>query len=193
MFPKQTFQISFHVNREREPVIREALKRIIKEENMKFRLQKRQNTDLFYLTCKSETIESKEDYLSASRLIMNAISMCLVILGIMNYINTMVTGIFERKNEFRLLLKIGMTQNQLYRMLVMEGLYYSFIIVIFFMTIGNVLLYSLGIIMLHKVPFFQFAYPGFEVGLITIVIFIITIILPVIVFRCKFQEELMKL
>lgn len=184
MFPEQTFQISFHVDREKEPVVREALKRIIKEENMKFRLQKGRNFDLFYLTCKSEIIESKEEYLSASRLIMNVVSMCLLVLGIINYLNVVVTGIFERENEFRLLLKIGMTQKQLYKMLMMEGLYCSFIILTFFMTIGNVFLYLLGIIMIHKVPFFQFVYPGFEVGLITIAIFMITIVFPVIVLKC---------
>lgn len=52
-------------------------------------------------------------------------SLCFIValIGILNYINTAITGMLSRRNEFAILESVGMTRKQLKTMLVAEGLY----------------------------------------------------------------------
>lgn len=60
-----------------------------------------------------------------------AISIIIALVGILNFINSMVTAIISRKREFAMIQSIGMTKRQLRRMLVFEGLYYAGLTLIF--------------------------------------------------------------
>ena len=55
----------------------------------------------------------------------NAVSITIALVGILNFINSMVTSIVSRKKEFAVIQSVGMTKRQLCRMLVEEGLYYA--------------------------------------------------------------------
>lgn len=55
----------------------------------------------------------------------NAISIIIALVGILNFVNSMVTAIVSRKREFAMLQSVGMTKKQLCRMLVFEGLDYA--------------------------------------------------------------------
>lgn len=47
------------------------------------------------------------------------------IIGVLNFINSILTGIVTRKREFAMMEAIGMTKKQLSRMLMLEGVYYA--------------------------------------------------------------------
>lgn len=47
------------------------------------------------------------------------------LVGILNFFNTMITGILARRREFAILQSIGMTSKQLLQMLILEGSYYT--------------------------------------------------------------------
>ena len=47
------------------------------------------------------------------------------LVGVLNFLNAMLTGILARKREFAVLQSVGMTGKQLKTMLVYEGLYYT--------------------------------------------------------------------
>lgn len=47
------------------------------------------------------------------------------LVGILNFFNTMITGILARRREFAILQAIGMTSKQLLQMLILEGSYYT--------------------------------------------------------------------
>lgn len=49
----------------------------------------------------------------------------IAIIGILNFINAIITGIISRKTEFAVLQAIGMTKKQLKNMLIYEGLFYA--------------------------------------------------------------------
>lgn len=61
----------------------------------------------------------------ASAVIGNAISIVIALVGILNFVNSMVTAIVSRRKEFAMIQSIGMTKRQLCRMLVFEGLLYA--------------------------------------------------------------------
>ena len=54
-----------------------------------------------------------------------ALSLIVGLVGVLNFINNILTGIISRKKEFATLQAIGMTGKQLKSMLICEGLYYT--------------------------------------------------------------------
>ncbi len=55
----------------------------------------------------------------------SALSGIVGLVGVLNFINAVLTGILSRKREFAVLQSVGMTGKQLKTMLVCEGLYYT--------------------------------------------------------------------
>ncbi len=91
-----------------------------------------------FLTSYIDSIEpsmdfsSKETYVSSfdslTSLIITiggALSIIIGIIGIANFVNSVLTSVITRKKEFAMLQSIGMTGKQLKRMLSFEGLYYA--------------------------------------------------------------------
>ncbi len=70
-------------------------------------------------------------------------TLCAVILliGILNFVNTIMTNIFSRKQELAMLQSIGMTNKQSKRMLVLECMYYVALTLLIFVTLGYALSY----------------------------------------------------
>lgn len=70
----------------------------------------------------------EEEYSSFNNMITlctMSLSFVIGIIGILNFINAVLTGIFTRRRELAVLQSIGMTGAQLRRMLVTEGLLYT--------------------------------------------------------------------
>lgn len=53
------------------------------------------------------------------------LSLIIGLIGVLNFINSMLTSILTRKREFAMLQSIGMTTSQLRKMLIVEGLIYT--------------------------------------------------------------------
>ncbi|WP_410770415.1 ABC transporter permease [Fontibacillus sp. BL9] len=75
-------------------------------------------------------MKSREDYkkemdgfIRIFQTIGYGLSLIIALIGILNYINTVITGIISRRNEFAILESVGMTRKQLKKTLVYEGLY----------------------------------------------------------------------
>lgn len=58
-------------------------------------------------------------------LVGGSLSFIVALVGIVNFINSIITSIITRKREFALLQSIGMTRKQLNSMLIREGIFYS--------------------------------------------------------------------
>lgn len=54
-----------------------------------------------------------------------AISLIIAFVGVLNFINSVVTAIVSRQKEFAMIQSVGMTKRQLRNMLVNEGLFYA--------------------------------------------------------------------
>ncbi len=65
-------------------------------------------------------------------------TLCVVILliGILNFVNTTMTNIFSRKQELAMLQSVGMTAKQGKKMLVLESIYYMAMALLVFVTVG---------------------------------------------------------
>ncbi len=76
-------------------------------------------------TAKSTLIEHYQEQTRANTIMGFAISLIIAFVGILNFINSMLTAIVSRQKEFAMIQSIGMTKRQLRCMLIDEGLYYA--------------------------------------------------------------------
>lgn len=76
-------------------------------------------------TSKSTLIEHYEEQTRANTVMGFAISLIIAFVGILNFVNSMVTAIVSRQKEFAMIQSVGMTKRQLRSMLIDEGLYYA--------------------------------------------------------------------
>lgn len=85
----------------------------------------KQNDNSLPVTSRQTMAEQYEQETRSSAVIGNAISVIIALVGVLNFINSMVTAIVSRKREFAMIQSVGMTKKQLCRMLMGEGLYYA--------------------------------------------------------------------
>lgn len=86
------------------------------------------------------------------------LSAVIVLIGILNFINAVVTGIIARKRELAMLQSIGMINRQLKEMLIIEGIGYVGIAGVVSLIFGSILGWKLlstlnGVIMLFEYRF----------------------------------------
>lgn len=181
---KQTFQILFHVQKNKEPEIKNKLKQWIQTTNMEFQSKGYSpKLNLLSIKCNSDTIAANRNYIIITRFIMWTISIVLIFIGIINYFNTMITDIIMRKRELTIMEKIGLTKKQLRHMLTLEGLFYCFIIIGLWGTIGSGILYLIGLYMQSKLSYFIFRYPLELFIAITIALILICVLIPYNIYK----------
>lgn len=115
MYPDNTLRkIFFDITGEYQPQAEEML------------TDYRSNTDKsLNFTSKSTLIEHYQEQTRANTVMGFAISLIIAFVGILNFINSMVTAIVSRQKEFAMIQSIGMTKRQLRSMLIDEGIYYA--------------------------------------------------------------------
>lgn len=81
-------------------------------------------------------------------LVGGAVSFIIALIGLLNFINSMLTSIIIRRQEFAMLQSIGMTDGQLRRLLIYEGLYYALgtMLLSFLLAIGSSWLIVKGLV-----------------------------------------------
>ena len=86
---------------------------------------------------KATYISSFDDLTSLIITIGGVLSSIIGIIGIANFVNSVLTSVITRKKEFAMLQSIGMTGRQLKRMLSFEGLYYAMGTIITSLVLGG--------------------------------------------------------
>ncbi|AJY77656.1 ABC transporter permease [Paenibacillus beijingensis] len=94
------------------------------------------------------TMKSREDYkkeldgfIRIFQTVGYGLSFIVALIGVLNYMNTVITGVITRRNEFAVLESIGMTRKQMKKMLVYEGLYSVLFTTLIVGTAGLLLTY----------------------------------------------------
>lgn len=111
-----------------------------------------------------------------------AISFIIALVGILNFVNSMVTAIISRKREFAMIQSIGMTKRQLRQMLVFEGGYYAA------MTLAASCIFSalaVGVIVRGMAAdgFSTFHFTLFPLGLCSPVLLFFAVLIPYFCFK----------
>ena len=84
------------------------------------------------------TIQASQGNMQA---IGTVIALLLLIVGVLNYVNTMASGIQNRKLTFAVMESIGMSGKQIRQMLVREGFLYAIFSILITLTVGTIITY----------------------------------------------------
>ena len=122
----------------------------------------------------------------------NGASVLLILIGLINFVNVMITGVIARKNEFAIMESVGMTKKQIKQTLTMEGGLYALITTGLILTLGNVFL----LLVKQAVPgianYAQFEYPVALVIGVIVAIFVICLIVPQKVYHFVSKETIIE-
>lgn len=129
-------------------------------------------------------IEEAEDVEKAQGNMMGVgigVVLILALIGILNYVNTMTGNIQSRQTELAILESVGMTEKQMRRMLIIEGLLFAGISLFLTATIGTAVTYYLYQSMNYRgVPFMI---PVFPVFIMAVIVVVVCVAVPLIVER----------
>ena len=91
--------------------------------------------DMNYSSKKS-VVSEFENLRSILLMVGGILSFIIGMIGVLNYVNSILTGIVARRREFAMLQSIGMTGRQLRKVLCLEGLYYAIGTILFSLVFG---------------------------------------------------------
>lgn len=111
------------------------------------------------------------------------LSFILALIGILNFINSVITSVQTRRQELAVLQSIGMTGKQLKTMLIGEGLWYTVITVIVTLTIGSLITYGIVTGIAYQMWFFTYHFMITPVLICIPALILMSIIIPAICYR----------
>lgn len=177
------YNISFDVSKEDEQEIKNITQGILWDAN-----QNSEISNTYYLTASSDILAKEQNYISAVRIIMGGFSGILILFAFVSYYNTLLTGYTSRNKELIIMRKIGMTVKQLKAMLVYEGVFYCISTLALILTLGNGFLFIIGKLMHNQVSYFAFKYPVICIFCTSLVLFLVSIFLPLFLYSSKTAE-----
>lgn len=122
----------------------------------------------------------------------NGASILLIVIGLINFVNVMLTSVLARRNELAVLESVGMTKRQIRAMLTWEGGYYALISAGLILTLGNAFLYLIDRSATSFADYAQFVYPtGLVIGLIA-AFTVICLSVPAIVYQAISRETIIE-
>ena len=120
-----------------------------------------------------------------------AISIVIALVGVLNFVNSMVTAIISRKREFAMIQSIGMTKRQLCQMLMFEGGYYAGMTLLASYIFGAV---TVGVIVRAMVEggFSTFHFTLLPLVCCTPVLIILAVLIPNACFRSLEKQSIVE-
>lgn len=109
-----------------------------------------------------------------------ALSGVLGVIGVLNFVNSIVTAMIARRRELAMLESIGMTQKQLQKMLCLEGLYYILFTLVITVSIGAVIVRFLAQLLGRQIGYFTYHFTVVPVLYCLPWLVIIAILVPLI-------------
>ena len=126
--------------------------------------------------------EQYEAETRSSAVMGNAVSIVIALVGVLNFINFMVTAIVARRREFAMIQSVGMTKRQLCRMLVYEGLFYALLTLAASYVISSL---SVGVLICAMVSggFSTFRFTLLPLVICTPLLLLFAVLIPYLCFR----------
>lgn len=144
---------------------------------------------MLMLTSKNYFIEGMKEMKSILLIVGGGVALILGLIGIINVTNTMLTSMISRKVEFAMLESIGMTKDQLKKMIIFEGMYY--------ILLSSIVIIPLGFVVSFVAPMMLPIAGGFNllIYLISVlmaigIISIIMLVVPLIGYRNISKESI---
>ncbi len=103
-------------------------------------------------------------------------------IGILNFINAMLTSIISRRREFAMLQSIGMTNKQLNKMLILEGVFYALASVISSIILASIVSLTIVKVIGGGLWFFEYKFILTPILIASPILVLISIIVPFVIY-----------
>ncbi|MPN54687.1 hypothetical protein SDC9_202364 [bioreactor metagenome] len=104
----------------------------------------------------------------------------------------MMTNIISRKREFAILKSIGMTENQLKKLVKLEGLYYALLTIFIVVVIGLPLTKKLVTLVAGGTMIFSYKFTMLPIIISSPILIIISIIVPTICIKYTEKDSIVE-
>ncbi|MGF7046982.1 putative ABC transport system permease protein [Paenibacillus sp. DS2015] len=111
------------------------------------------------------------------------LSVIIGLIGILNFINSMLTSIIARRQEFAMLQSIGMTDKQLNKLLIFEGLFYALATILISLLLGVLFSYFIINGIASHLWFFSYTFVIAPLLLSYPILLILSVMIPFVVYR----------
>lgn len=148
------------------------------------------NPSVLQVDIKSELTAEFQSSMMTMNILTAGISVVLILIGIINFVNVMLTGVFTRRKELAVMESVGMTKKQVRKMLMYEGLYYGLITIALIMTVGTAIVYGVANLAQKIADYAVFYYPWALMIGIAAVILVICILIPAAVYQMISKDSI---
>lgn len=131
------------------------------------------------VTSKQTYTDAYINFMQMIKLVGGTLSGILALIGILNFVNAVVTGIITRKHDFAMMSAVGMTGKQMKAMLMWEGIHYAFLTAICSVLLGTLL--SVFIIngIASELFFFTYHFTLVPIFICIAVLVLLSVIIPI--------------
>lgn len=143
-------------------------------------------------TMKLTYINEFEDMANTYKIVGYGLSFVLGLIGILNFNNVMMTNIISRKREFAILKSVGMTENQLKKLVKLEGLYYALLTIFIVVVIGIPLTKKLVTLVAGGMMMFSYKFTMLPIIISSPILIIISIIVPTICIKYTEKDSIVE-
>ena len=149
------------------------------------------DTSLDYLS-KVTLRQTYDGMINMYRLVGGTLCMILALIGILNFINSMMTSILSRHKEIAMLQSVGMTGSQVKKMLIYEGIGYSVLGLLASLILSVVGSFTVVRMMGAELSYFTWHFTLLPVFLCIIPLVFITAIVPLICYNKMAQKTVVE-
>lgn len=143
------------------------------------------------VTTRAAMAEQYRREVRSSAVMGNVISIVIALVGVLNYINSMVTAIVSRKKEFAMMQSVGMTKPQLCKLLVYEGMDYAWITLVITYVVSS-LAVGIGVKAMVEGGFTTFRFTLLPLMICTPLLIVFAFIVPYLCFRNLEKDSLVE-
>lgn len=174
------YKVNINVEKNFQKQILEKIKSLTDKDNEITRISKIEQQQMMH------------DVKMAMYILGGGVALILALIGVMNFVNVMSTGIRVRKNEFAIMESMGMTKRQMRKMLRFEGLAYAGITMVLVGSFGSLITFALFKLFQQQADYAVFSYPYFQLFCSIVIVFLICIITPEIQYRISTNSSVVE-
>ena len=143
------------------------------------------------ITTRQSMAQQYEREVRSSALMGNVISIVIALVGVLNFVNSMVTSIVSRKKEVAMMQSVGMTKKQLCRLLIYEGMDYAWITLLITYAVSSFIV-GVGVRAMMEGGFTTFRFTLLPLVICTPVMIVFAVIVPYLCFRNLEKDSLVE-
>ena len=125
-------------------------------------------------------------------LVGGVLTLVIGIIGLLNFMNSVLTGMVTRQQEFAMMEAIGMTRKQLSKMLMLEGLYYALATVCVSLLLGSLFSITVIRLLVGGIWFMSYHFVIWPMLVIAPILLLLGILVPEAAFRFGKKESVVE-